>query len=397
MELMRREALNEERLQLTASAQHDDVVVAPPTSPGPAASSTEQPRAHPPAIPDRALCGLGQPLLPLAVHPLGKHVLEFAEALPLGGGQCAHDEACKFATEYWSPRSNVWHSSSIAARQMCTPAGGGGGAKKIRRDERRLSAAAELAERELQHNSQLAIAAPCRGVKLVAFVESAKSDEATSVLGVVQPVDQQFLGDHMPTDNLPNDLVAFLEADGAKETVPAKLFQTETCWGAVLAKEGTDASQPAEFVLITSEQVSAPQVLQRTTAECIARALQMSSTVRPQTVSDFKWKMRLICSDRYEAQVAAERGLASLRGDAWQKLHLGCEVHMSTKAQIKGLGLLGGAVGRMIRFALSLRLGRWMREFRRCLFLEVCETLEVLEGASTEAATLHRRRALTGG
>ena len=42
-------------------------------------------------------------------------------------------------------------------------------------------------------------------------------------------------------------------------------------------------------------------------------------------------------SDRYSAQFGAERAISVMRG--WSKLHLGCEVHMSTSALSQALTL----------------------------------------------------------
>ena len=67
---------------------------------------------------------------------------------------------------------------------------------------------------------------------------------------------------------------------------------------------------------------------------------------------------------------------------------------MSTSAQGKGLQLMDDMVGKLIRTGLSLRLGGWMRIFRRCLLQEVIATLEVLEGAPSAEAILQRRRAM---
>ena len=95
--------------------------------------------------------------------------------------------------------------------------------------------------------------------------------------------------------------------------MPAKLFQTEESWGCVLAIDKQGAEPSTEHVLITSEGIRGPQVLQRTTAECIAQAIIVGPLVRPLIVSGFKWRTRLVCTGRYEAQLAAERGINTIR------------------------------------------------------------------------------------
>ena len=213
-----------------------------------------------------------------------------------------------------------------------------------------------MRQREQQHQLQIALA-KCAAPKtrLVAFIEGVRYDEATSVLGVEQADEVDMGGGPaLPRDSFFAVLSAMCDQDFSRETVPAKLFQTESTWGALLAVEPDSEGHPTEYIMLGSEFVSTPQVLQRTTAECIAAALLLSSCIRHQTVAGFRWKMRMVCSDRYSAQFAAERGVAAVRG--WQKLHLPCEIHMSTGAMRHGLGLMHSAITSAIRFALSLRL-----------------------------------------
>ena len=199
------------------------------------------------------------------------------------------------------------------------------------------------------------------GVQLVAFVESVRYDEATSTLGVQQPAEGDilcqldFMGDYEKA------LLDLLEKEAPVENVPAKVFQTEATWYALLALPVAGNPFKKNYVVISSESVTSPQILQRNTAEILARALSMSSVVRPAAAAAYGWRMRLVCSDRYAAQFVAERMLKEARGAGWHTLHLGCEVHMSTSSQSKGLLLMDSVITRVIRFALSLRLGGWMR------------------------------------
>ena len=112
-----------------------------------------------------------------------------------------------------------------------------------------------------------------------------------------------------------------------REVVPARLFQTDHKWGALIATSAPDASgaEQPEYVLVMSEAVSAPQVLQRTTAPNMAEALRASSIVRGRSVEGFQYKLRLATSDRYAAQGLAERRLVQTR-PGWNGLHLKCEV-----------------------------------------------------------------------
>jgi len=68
---------------------------------------------------------------------------------------------------------------------------------------------------------------------------------------------------------------------------------------------------------------------------------------------------------------------------------------MSASAQSKALLLLDHGVSGMIRVALSLRLGGWMRSFRHCLAQEVLSTLSIQQGHTTPEAAGFRRKAVT--
>ncbi len=112
----------------------------------------------------------------------------------------------------------------------------------------------------------------------------------------------------------------------------------------------------------------------------------MNSHVRHESLGDFKFKARVVSSDRCAAQLVAERGLAALR-PGFVSLHVGCEIHMRT--------LPIRAVSEMIRVALPLRLGGRMKVFRRCLLDEIASTIDIQEGRSSVAAKEYRRAAVT--
>ena len=342
-------------------------------------------------IPTALMRALGKPLLATPSHPLAKHVIEYADAVRSLADDERDNETARFGKDFWSPEHNVWHSSSLRAQHQRTHQGLG----FLRRAERRLSAAAELAEREL-HSSAISALGKLSPppARLVAFVESVRYDEATSVLGVAQPDEINAATAPAPLDAIADRLGELLEREVLVETVPAKVFQTESSWGAIVDVSEGPSGSPPEYIWVTSDAVHTPQALQRTTAECIARALLMSSVVRHQSAAGFAWRMRLVTSDRYEAQLAAEKGVVAAR-PGWQLLHLACEIHMNNSCQRKALAAIDPSITGMIRLALSLRLGGWMREFRRCLFQEVLESLDVVEGASTRAEAMHRRQCVT--
>ena len=152
-------------------------------------------------------------------------------------------------------------------------------------------------------------------VDRVAFVECKRYDEATNLMAVRQSSDFALAGDGLRTkeDVITARFADWLENDDVVESVPAKLFQTESGWGALLAVCEDDRTK---YVFVINENVSTGQVLQRTTPECIAQAIVLNSTCRIPTTARFGFKMRLICSDRYSAQLAAEIGVATV-SPAW--------------------------------------------------------------------------------
>ena len=114
-------------------------------------------------------------------------------------------------------------------------------------------------------------------LKLLLFVEGVRYDEATRMLRVPQAADIE-VDQARPCEGLPEKAArAFTSGDAIAEIVPAKTFQTECKWGALLRIDGDEGP---EYVFLTSEVATAPQILQRTTGACFAEAFLMSSMVR---------------------------------------------------------------------------------------------------------------------
>ena len=124
----------------------------------------------------------------------------------------------------------------------------------------------------------------------------------------------------------------------------------------------------------------APQVLSQTTAATIAQSIITASIARLPALTRFSWRLRLVTSDRYSAQLAAEVGVQSARKD-WSLLNCACEVHKCAGSLSKALKAMDAGISGMIRLQLCLRLGGWTKVFRKCLMEEVSATLEVLEMA----------------
>ena len=105
----------------------------------------------------------------------------------------------------------------------------------------------------------------------------------------------------------------------------------------------------------------------------MAYALQCSSSIKHHLLPAETFQTRVVCSDRYAAQLAAEKHNVAQHAHR-SLLHFPCEVHGSTASQSKALLLIGPAIYGMIRLACSLRMGGWMRILRQELTAEVEST-----------------------
>lgn len=228
-------------------------------------------------------------------------------------------------------------------------------------------------------------------VRLVAFIEGTRYDEATLVVAVEQAQDIPEPGPDAV--GIAARLRDVLQAGSIKETAPAKVFNLESTWGALLELRPT-GDGPAEYLFLTSSQAQPPQIIQRGTAVNYAAALRLASMCRWESVADFQTKIRLVCSDRLSAQWAAERALADLRKD-WLRLHIGCEIHKSVSAGSKGLLRVSDTISGLIHLAVSLRLGGWMTLFRKCLTAEIEETMVIREGAPPQHAIMRKKLAVS--
>ena len=124
------------------------------------------------------------------------------------------------------------------------------------------------------------------GVRLLAFVEQVRYDEATTLMTVDQAND---VGDWLDGDGeeaFPESLRQVLGSCPVVESSPAKVFQTEASWGALLAIDGK-GGEPTHYFLVGSDIASSPQVVQRTTAKVMAQAMILQSGVHQHGVQNF--------------------------------------------------------------------------------------------------------------
>jgi hypothetical protein len=107
--------------------------------------------SHQLTVPAEVFQSLHKPLPPLPTHPLGEAVIRYAGTGTGFGAAVLGDSVASVASAFWSPRANVWASSSMVAQVQGT----GMGSAWIRSAERRLSSAGDLAERQRQVDLQV--------------------------------------------------------------------------------------------------------------------------------------------------------------------------------------------------------------------------------------------------
>ena len=227
------------------------------------------------------------------------------------------------------------------------------------------------------------------------FVDAVRYDEATNLLSTWQ-VHRLQQAARQPGDasgaELQQQQPETNPLVGFRESVESRVFQTEAVIGALVKVIGP--CEDVSYQFITSDVITAPQLLQRSTAECIATSFGKSSAVRWLSSGQFPFAMRMITTDRCAAQWSAERMIQRTHA-CFHRLHFPCEIHMHVTALNRALALADESISGIIRIALSLRLGGWMKIFRQELCNEIQESLDVRIGRSSASAARRRRIACT--
>lgn len=230
------------------------------------------------------------------------------------------------------------------------------------------------------------MAAPSAGTRHIAYVEVARYDEAVFRMNV------RHSGEGPPAAGGAGAQLALLPVtdETVKEGGPAKVFQHEGSWATLTA---TAVGDRTDYHLVYSEVANSVLLLQRGTADAYAQAIAASAPTRTPPTNAFRFRARVVTSDRLAAQRCAERSVAAQRGRITE-LFIGCEAHKSVSCAVKAINLLDEGVTGVIRTACCLKTGSWMRSFRMCLREEISTTLVVLEGVSSPAAERYRKQAI---
>eukprot|EP00971_Amphidinium_carterae_P341797 6480794-Amphidinium_carterae.1 len=153
--------------------------------------------------------------------------------------------------------------------------------------------------------------------------------------------------------------------------------------------------QPQLSVLTIIGEMPVPlQVLERTTGECIMKALVRNSSVSSFS-SFFKTKVRGSCSDKASANARAEELLMAGRTEKWYGHRFVCDVHVCSTCMKKSVHeVLPSQVSGLLHLALSLRDASALSTFKRALRQVITSRLQILRGSPPATATHFKKLAM---
>eukprot|EP00971_Amphidinium_carterae_P348668 6490620-Amphidinium_carterae.1 len=136
------------------------------------------------------------------------------------------------------------------------------------------------------------------------------------------------------------------------------------------------------------------QVLERTTGECIMKALVRNSSVSSFS-SFFKTRVRGSCSDKASANARAEELLMAERRQKWHGHRFVCEVHVCSTCMKKSVHeVLPSQISGLLHLALSLRDASALSTFKRALRQVIKSRLQILRGSPPAKATQFKKLAM---
>ena len=161
----------------------------------------------------------------------------------------------------------------------------------------------------------------------------------------------------------------------------AKLMQVEFTIWCLFKDLMTD-----NFVLLESKIPSLLRAVERTTAMCTKKCLTDCMDTIPsflplvETEGAFNWLLHSTCTDRYNANVAAEKSLA-LESPQWSKANLFCDVHRVSQAQIQTGDLFPEDTSGMLAVALFQRDMGALHRLRELLADILVNDMEIVYGS----------------
>lgn len=304
--------------------------------------------------------------------------------------QSAKDEKAREICEWVFNSDKSYYMSTDACRAEVLNVD----RKKLKRVSNRVAAAALLIQRcNLSHLEKSLAEAP--GVRLLHYCEVMSYDEtpmpirmgdisADMVLRPEESHDIECLD--LDPETARGTLKEFLykTRSSLKSTATtAKLFQIQSTVGMLLLVWDR-LRQTSRLVCLTGDTVNHLQVVDRTTAEVIAQCIR-NCAAPSLGCRAFEQRTRLVASDRYSANIKAEKHIVQERTQ-WQLLHVGCEVHMSAGIHSKCFAPFSDSISGLIRVSLSMQHGGYVQRFRKFLRQTLKSSICVLPGSASEDA-----------
>ena len=173
----------------------------------------------------------------------------------------------------------------------------------------------------------------------------------------------------------------------------AKVMQSEMHVTALLQSQKTQ-----QCLQVTGKVPCWLQVLQTTRAEQISRCQQDIMSTIPNLLdlgALFDMRHMFVCTDRFSANLAAERDIQAVYSEALPKglqfglTHTGCQVHKLSTCEKAMAEILAGQVGGLVSLGMSMRSAGAVKELQEILFRVLSEELVVQVGRPTGEA--HRK------
>lgn len=263
------------------------------------------------------------------------------------------------------------------ASDSCSSASLGVDRKKYKRLAMRVATAAMLLQRETLVKLEKGLASSARKIRLLHYCEHMSYDETPMPIRLddkeSQGIAAPSVSMEMPCDTLRANeashtslrmCLATTRSSLKSSAGTAKLFQIQSGVGMLVEIEDPVARKPM-LACITADLVNWLQVVDRTTAEVIAQCIR--NVAAPSLGScALEQRTRLAMSDRYSANLKAEKMIQAERGE-WTVSHLTCEIHRCAATHSKCFATFELTISGLVRYSLSLQDGGHIQRFRQHL------------------------------
>jgi len=153
--------------------------------------------------------------------------------------------------------------------------------------------------------------------------------------------------------------------------------------------EGTAAT----FHAFLGESLTWIQLTDRSTAAAEKRAL-LESTCTFISADQFNMKVRRCTSDSASTNISVEKSISKDRGESWQNIHLGCNVHKVATGFTKTFALVESSISAMLNLSLSLSSSSALNTLRKAVAHVVAARLVVKVGTPPPSCREHQEACL---